>query len=271
MEIALAPPRYRDLSWIEAARRRASSRLSRYFARTPHRLDNARPLVSFTFDDAAASAHTLGAPLLERAGARGVFYIATGLVGRRTTDYAMLDRSAVRDLHRRGHEIGLHGHHHSAVGWLGRDALREEIHRNQGELAEIDAGIAARNFAYPFGIVSVERKRALAEITSSSRSIAPGVNPRRFDSQYLRSVELADARLTPRRLADWLETARRSRGWLVFTLHDISPSPSPFGCTPGLLKAAILGAVSRGFEIVTVAQALAQSQLAPGKNDNRTF
>ena len=178
------------------SRRRASSRLSRYFARAPRRLVNARPMVSFTFDDAAASAHTIGAPMVEQAGGRGVYYIATGLVGRRTTHYSIVDRSQVRELHARGHEIGMHGHSHCAVGWLKPQALRDELARNCDELARIDSRIEALNFAYPFGLVAVERKRALAEITTSSRSIAPGMNAGLFDAQYLRSVELANARLT---------------------------------------------------------------------------
>ena len=51
-----------------------------------------------------------------------------------------------------------------------------------------------------------------------------------------------------------LDAARRKRGWLIFTLHDVSASPSPFGCTPALLRAALEGAAARGFEIVTVAR-----------------
>lgn len=270
-EIALAPPRYRDSNLLEALRRRASSRLSRYFMRARRRLVNARPMVSFTFDDAAASAHAIGATMVEKAGGRGVYYIATGLVGRRTTHYSIVERSQVRELHARGHEIGLHGHSHCAVGWLKPQALHDELERNCDELAKIDSRIEALNFAYPFGLVAVERKRALAEITTSSRSIAPGVNAGCFDAQYLRSVELANSRLSPDEMNACLDAAQRRRGWLVFTSHDVSASPSPFGCTPALLRAALEGAVARGFEIVTVAEALAQTEPAAVRSEHWSY
>jgi peptidoglycan/xylan/chitin deacetylase (PgdA/CDA1 family) len=120
----------------------------------------------------------VGASLVERAGGRGVYYIATSLLGRRTTHYPIVNRSEVRDLFVRGHEIGLHGHGHYAVGSLNNDGLRDDLERNRAELADIDIGIDARNFAYPFGLVAVERKRTLAGISSSSRSIAPRLQRR---------------------------------------------------------------------------------------------
>jgi hypothetical protein len=50
------------------------------------------------------------------------------------------------------------------------------------------------------------------------------------------------------------------RGWLIFCIHDIANHPSPYGCTPDLLEAAIEGARRRGVEAVTVAQGLARSR-----------
>jgi peptidoglycan/xylan/chitin deacetylase (PgdA/CDA1 family) len=270
-DIELASPRYSESSLIDKVRRRASSRLSRYFARAPRRLRTAKPLVSFTFDDAPTSAHAVGAPLVERAGGRGVFFIATSLVGRRTTHFPIVDRFEVRDLFMRGHEIGLHGHGHYAVGSLNNAGLRDDLERNRAELADIDIRIEAHNFAYPFGLVAVERKRTLAGISSSSRSIAPGFNVGRFDAQYLRSVELANARLSIPQLRGFLEAAQRQRGWLIFTIHDVSASPSPFGCTPALLQAALEDAAMRGFEIVTIAQALARSEPTTIRSENGIF
>ena len=259
-DIELVSPRDLDSNLFGAARRRVSSRLCRYFARTPRRLTSATPLVSFTFDDAPASAHAVAAPMLEKAGGHGVYYIATALVGHRTTHYPIVDRFEVRDLFSRGHEIGLHGHGHRAINSLNYHGLRAELERNRSELADIDSRIEARNFAYPFGLAAVERKRGLAEMTTSSRGIAPGFNVGEYDAQYLRSVELANARLSREQLTACLDATQRNRGWLIFALHDISWSPSPFGCTPGLLKAALEGAASRGFEIVTIAQALGRSE-----------
>ncbi len=257
--VTYVEPDYFALPPLQALRRRASSRLSRYLERSPRRLALERPLVSFTFDDAPVSAYELGAEALERAGGRGVYFVASGLVGQRTKHYRIVDAAAVRDLRRRGHEIGLHGHSHCPLAWLDADALRVEMERNRAELAEIDDEIDARNFAYPFGMVALERKRQIAAMTDSARGIVPGINCNGFDAQHLRTYELANARLNRAELFAQLERARRLRGWLIFTLHDVAPDPSPFGCSPDLFQAALQGALARGFEIVTVAQALARS------------
>ena len=65
--------------------RAMAGKLTRFLARNvPTKkltMRNARPLVSFTFDDAAASACTEGALLLEQHQVRGTFYISGGRCG----------------------------------------------------------------------------------------------------------------------------------------------------------------------------------------------
>ena len=239
--------------------RRASSRLARYLLRAPRRLRSDRPLISFTFDDAPRSAFTTGAPILESAGGRGVFYIASGLIETAYPCYELVRPADIRDLRRRGHEIALHGFRHAPVTELSAEALRADIARNRADLEAIEPGLGSPNFAYPFGQLALGAKSTLSGLVGSSRGIVPGVNGDGFDAQNLRSVELADARLSRAQMADWLNRAARLRGWLIFTLHDVADRPSPYGCTPTFLRSALEGAAARGFEIVTVGQALART------------
>jgi peptidoglycan/xylan/chitin deacetylase (PgdA/CDA1 family) len=241
-------------------RRKISSRLSRHVALERRRLVATTPMVSFTFDDAAISAGESGAEGLERLGGRGTYYIASGLVGRDDCGYPLMDREALRDLHRRGHEIGLHGHIHRAAGDLSAQRFRDDLQRNREWLQAIDDSIRPVNFAYPYGLASFARKRQLYGLVASSRSIAPGVNVGDFDPQFLRCVELADRRLTPDEVARHLDAAARSTGWLIFCSHDIAAAPTPYGCTPALFQRALDGAAARGMEIVTVAAGLAMSR-----------
>src|ERR1700736_3245127 len=81
-ESAILPPLHRDDAIDRRLRRKISSRLARLAAFGARRVENAAPLVSFTFDDVPESAHSRGAAMLERRGARGVYYVATGLIGR---------------------------------------------------------------------------------------------------------------------------------------------------------------------------------------------
>jgi peptidoglycan/xylan/chitin deacetylase (PgdA/CDA1 family) len=254
--------RARDL--LTTLRRKLSSRLARHVALERRRLVNARPMVSFTFDDAAASAGETGAERLEKAGGRGTYFIASGYMEQNDCCYPLIGREGVRELHLRGHEIGLHGHAHRAAGAFSAQDFRDDLQRNRDWLEAIDEGIRPTNFAYPYGVASFPRKRQLYGLVASSRSVAPGVMAGDFDPQFLRCVELGDERLTPERLARHLDGAARSTGWLIFCSHDIAAAPSPYGCTPGLFQRALDGAASRGLEIVTIAAGLARSR-AVGK------
>lgn len=64
--------------------------------------------VSFTFDDGGESFLTNAAPILEKYGFRGVFFISTGYIGSK----GFLDARQIRGLAERGHQIGSHSHSH---------------------------------------------------------------------------------------------------------------------------------------------------------------
>ena len=142
-----------------------------------------------------------------------------------------MDRDSLRELHFRGHEIGLHGHAHRAASAFSAQDFRDDLQKNRDWLESIDEGIRPANFAYPYGLASFARKRQLYGLVASSRSIAPGVIAGEFDPQFLRCVELADQRLTPERLAAYLDLAVQSSGWLIFCSHDIADAPTSYGCT----------------------------------------
>ena len=241
-------------------RRKISSRLARHVPLGRRRLVNVAPMVSFTFDDAAASAGVAGAERLEKMGGRGTYYVASALIGRREAGYAVIDRDGLRELHRKGHEIGLHGNVHRAVGEFSAQGFRDDLQRNRECLQAIDDGVRPTNFAYPHGLATFARKRQLYELVTSSRGVAPGIVAGDFDPQFLRCVELADRRLTFERLVGYLDAVVRSTGWLIFCSHDIVSAPSRYGCTLDLFQRALDGAASRGLEFVTIAGGLARSR-----------
>jgi peptidoglycan/xylan/chitin deacetylase (PgdA/CDA1 family) len=236
--------------------RRASHRLARHLPLAPKLMRNSEPLVSFTFDDVPDSAHSTGAAMIEAHGARGTFYIATGLLGQRSDFWTVAGEDAVADLHRRGHEIALHSHLHRPVSVLGANEFAADLQRNRETLKRIDPGIDAQNFAYPFGQCTLARKHQLNRLVRSSRSIYAGVNCGPFDPHYMRATELCDARLAPEGLNARLDQTRRSCGWLIFCIHDVSDAPSALGCSRQFFTQALEGARQRGMRIVTVDAAL---------------
>jgi hypothetical protein len=45
-------------------------------------------------------------------------------------------------------------------------------------------------------------------------------------------------------------------GWLIFYSHDVAAEPSPYGCSPSLLKHALEAAARRNIQILSVTDAL---------------
>jgi peptidoglycan/xylan/chitin deacetylase (PgdA/CDA1 family) len=242
--------------------RKISGRLASHIPVDVRRLENTTPLISFTFDDIPDSAYDLGAPMLERLGARGSYYVSTALIGCRTANWMLVDRGGVADLHERGHEIALHTHRHRAVGSYSLRELRADLDENRAALQDIHPGIDPQNFAYPYGMTAFARKLHLSRLVSSSRGVKPGINTRLIDAHFIKCVELADAHLTPEKLCFYLDAVVAQKGWLVFLSHDISAAPSPFGCSIGLFQRAIEEVAERGLKVATVAEALRQSRPA---------
>src|SRR5689334_13493435 len=144
-------------------------------------------MVSFTFDDAPDSAASLGAQLLEDQGSRGTFYLAGSQINHWSGHWIGLSQDAILRLHERGHEIACHTFSHLRAGELDESGLALEIERNRSYFQQIDPTIRLENFAYPYGLASVWRKRQLARTFRSARGILPGVNRDVIDLQFLRS------------------------------------------------------------------------------------
>ncbi len=134
--------------------------------------------------------------------------------------------------------------------------MAREIERNRSYFRAIDSSITLENFAYPYGIASVWRKPQLAKVFRSARGILPGVNSDVIDLQFLRASPLVDREIDKAGVDRYFEEAVASGGWLIFYGHDVADRPSPYGCTPSLMRHALEAAQRRGMPIVTVAEAL---------------
>jgi peptidoglycan/xylan/chitin deacetylase (PgdA/CDA1 family) len=235
---------------------RVDNRLSRHFSKTPHQLRNKHPLVSFTFDDFPESAASTGVPMLDQYDARATFYVAGDLVGKWSGHWQGIDAHGIVELHRNGHEIGCHTFSHVSASDLGASELATQIDGNCRYLQSLDPSIRIENFAYPYGLGSVWRKAQLAKTFRSSRGIVPGINSGVVDLQYLRSTPLIDRNIDRDGIDRVFDELIATNGWLIFYGHDVATEPSPYGCTPALLRHALEAASRRNVAIVTVAEAL---------------
>lgn len=235
---------------------RMSNRLARHFRAALHRLPPHAPMVSFTFDDAPDSAAGEGASLLEQHGGRGTFYLAGSLIDQPGDHWRGLSNEAIVRLHRAGHEIACHTFSHLRAVDLDETAMAREIEQNRSYFRAIDSSIVLENFAYPYGLASVWRKPQLAKAFRSARGILPGVNRDVVDLQFLRASPLVDCEIDSSGIDRYFDAAVASGGWLIFYGHDVADVPSPYGCSPNLLRHALEAAERRSMPIVTIAEAL---------------
>lgn len=213
-------------------------------------------MVSFTFDDAPDSAAGEGASLLEEHGGRGTFYLAGSLIDQPADHWHGLSNDAIVRLHQTGHEIACHTFSHLRAADLDEIAMAREIERNRSYFRAIDSSIVLENFAYPYGLASVWRKPQLTKTFRSARGILPGVNRDVIDLQFLRASPLIDCEIDKAGIDRYFDEASASGGWLIFYGHDVVDAPSPYGCSPSLLRHALKAAETRAMPIVTVAEAL---------------
>ena len=237
---------------------RLAHRLAMHVRTRPAMLVPAGPMMSITFDDVPDSACAAGAALLDAYGAKGTFYVSGALVGTRTRHWHVAGAETLAAIHANGHEIGCHTHSHALVVDLDARSVAEEVRRNQACLADLVPGSAVKNFAFPYGYASLSAKRALSATYTSSRSIVPGLNAGRIDRHFLRANPLVDGRMDARRIGRLMDEAVARNAWLIFYGHDVAQAPSPYGCSPALLEAALDAAARRGVPAVSVAEGLAR-------------
>jgi peptidoglycan/xylan/chitin deacetylase (PgdA/CDA1 family) len=256
---------------LQALVNRLLRKAARHSRSKPFRMRNTAPLVSFTFDDVPASAYTNGAAILDQHGMHGTFFIATGILGDMDRHWRVIDRSQVRALYDRGHEIGCHTFSHVGVDQLDAREMDEECRRNRDVLNELCPGIEITNFCYPFGRVSLPRKRQLQRMFDSCRGIYEGINAGIVDLALLRAIDLYDRTLTRDKLNRVLRETRERNGWLIFCTHDVTETPSWIGCSPQLLRDTIAAVKAEQMRCLPMREALTAIGYSRGEDASGGF
>ncbi|MBO5732291.1 MAG: polysaccharide deacetylase family protein [Alistipes sp.] len=112
----------------------------------------AQSSVEFSFDDGGESFYSVAAPILEKYGFRGIFFISTSYLA----SDKFMTAEQVRELHERGHIIASHSHSHPRnMTRLGVEELRNEWCTSLRILSEI-VGEPVRTASIPSGFNSKE-------------------------------------------------------------------------------------------------------------------
>jgi peptidoglycan/xylan/chitin deacetylase (PgdA/CDA1 family) len=112
--------------------------------------------VVLTFDDGFRTALTDVAPLLDRLGVRGTFYVSPGLFGEQHRQVSgdegrLLSEEDVKALAEAGMELGSHSMSHPDLRKLSDDDLAAELGQSKAAIEKI-TGRACRTLAYPYGL-----------------------------------------------------------------------------------------------------------------------
>jgi peptidoglycan/xylan/chitin deacetylase (PgdA/CDA1 family) len=225
------------------------------------------PLISFTFDDFPRSAFLEGGAILNRHGISATYYVALGLMGTQSNLGPMFQAEDLKELRRLGHELGCHtfGHCHS---WdTSPDLYEQAILRNQSALSEMIPGATFKTFAYPISWPRLAVKRIAGRHFACCRAGGRSpINLGSTDLNLLAATFLEQNRDNPKALKALIDQNARERGWLILATHDVTETPSRFGCTPDFFEQILCWAEESGARILPVVQALEVLRLSSSES-----
>lgn len=235
-------------------------------------LSGSGPIVSFTFDDFPQSALQIGGSILKNYGTRGTYYASMGLMDRVNDLGRQFSAADVAQLLQDGHELGSHTFDHLSGRSSSFRDFQANVMKGMEAVARLTASGCPQQFSYPKGHATFRAKRELSKNFASCRGIIPGINKLPVDLNLLRANSLYSYTFDRIAIDNLFEANEKSKGWLIFYTHDISETPSPFGCTPSELESVVKMAVERRMPIIPVGQAV-KSDLHYGsrlaERDNR--
>jgi len=103
--------------------------------------------VMLTFDDSHESHFSIAAPILEKYGFRGVFFIMTVCIGKKK----YLTAEQIKSLAEKGHAIECHTYDHPSVNNVTAEQWEQQLDKPVKKLEAI-TGKRVEYFAYPFGV-----------------------------------------------------------------------------------------------------------------------
>jgi peptidoglycan/xylan/chitin deacetylase (PgdA/CDA1 family) len=228
------------------------------------------PLISFSFDDFPRSALTEGGSILSRYGVLGTYYVAMGLMGKSSHLGPMFQAEDLKELDRLGHELGCHTFEHCHSWDTPPGVYEQAILENQRALNEVLPGALFKTFAYPISWPRLAVKRIAGRHFDCCRAGGRSpINVGTTDLNLLSATFLEQKRDNPNAVKALIDQTVRQRGWLIFATHDVSRTPSRFGCTPDFFEQVVRWAVESRARILPVVQALevlrgSSSELMPG-------
>ena len=218
------------------------------------KMRNDSPIISFTFDDFPRSAYRTGGAILKAHGFRGTYYASLGLMGTLEPVGEIFSREDLADLLADGHELGCHTFDHFDTWNTAPASFEQSIVDNARRLGELLPAASFKTLSYPLSGPPLDTMRRAARHFSCCRTggqtyNATVVDPRLLSAYFLEQAKHVDA---VKRLID---KSADARGWLIFGTHDVSETPSPWGCRPSFFEDVVSYAAHSHATVLPVGEA----------------
>ena len=224
--------------------------------RRPFTVELRQSIVSFTFDDFPRSALFNGGAILKKLGIAGTYYAAFGLVNQDTPTGRIFSPEDLPLLFDQGHELGCHTFSHCDSWETDSSVFEQSVVKNRAALHKYYPGAEFQSFAYPISMPRPFSKARIARYFQSCRGGGQSLNAGKIDLNQLSAFFLEKSRDDIQTVKDLIDRNKQEGGWLVLATHDVTETPTPFGCTPEFFEEVVQYSLHSGSQILTVAKAL---------------
>jgi len=186
----------------------------------------------------------------------GTYYWSVGLMWESTPTGKIFSREDLRDLVRQGHELACHTFDHCHSWDTDPVEFEASILRNQRAVAQVISGTRMSCLSYPISHPRPETKRRTARHYDCARGGGQNTNAGITDLNYLKAFFIEQSRDDFETIEALIKENSDRNGWLIFATHDVTDSPTRYGCTPRLFEKVVRCSVRLGAKILPVSKAL---------------
>lgn len=214
-------------------------RAARWFGRRSCRIQLESPVISFTFDDFPRSALINGGTILRQHGFCGTYYACFGLMGHMTSTGEIFRPEDLPELIEQGHELACHTFDHCDSWETTPAEFEASILRNQQAAAQHLPGITLKSLSYPISWPRPATKRRIASLFECARAGGQAFNSGVADLNHLEAFFIEQSSDDFNAIKQIIDANTRAIGWLIFATHDVSDSPTRFGCTSSFFEQVV--------------------------------
>ena len=209
-------------------------------------------MISFTFDDFPRSALTNGGAILRQYGFSGTYYACFGLMGQQNSTGEIFQGEDLQELVREGHELGCHTFDHCDSWKTTPGEFEASILRNRRAAAQHVPTLTLKSFSYPITWPRPATKRRIASFFECARGGGQTFNVGVVDLNYLKAFFIEQSRDDFDAIKQIIDDNTQAVGWLILATHDVSDSPTRFGCAPALFERIVDYADKSGAHVLPV-------------------